>query len=141
AVELGLLRLRVRDRAQDGQPGGRQQRLLAVLPVPVPHVVVRAPVATHRLARHRRRMESRHLSPAGSPIPQHAGLAVGRPRPGGARHWVGGTAQYVAVLRRPPRPAQATLTKAAPFASERKLAGSSSPWTTVSCCTARVRTM
>ena len=42
AVEPGLRRVRLRHRPQDRQPGGGELELPAVLPVPVPHVVVRA---------------------------------------------------------------------------------------------------
>ena len=42
AVEPGLRRVRVRHRPQDRQPGGGELELPAVLPLPVPDVVVRA---------------------------------------------------------------------------------------------------
>ena len=59
AVEPGLRRLRLRDRAEDRQPGGGELELPAVLPVPVPHLVVRAPRPAERLARHRGRAGTR----------------------------------------------------------------------------------
>ena len=46
AVEPGVHRVRLRHRAQDRQPGGGELQLPAVLPVPVPHLVVRAPRAS-----------------------------------------------------------------------------------------------
>ena len=42
AVEPGVRRLRLRHRPEDRQPGRRELELPAVLPVPVPHLVVRA---------------------------------------------------------------------------------------------------
>ena len=42
AVEPVVRRLRLRHRAEDGQPGGGELELPPVLPVPVPHLLVRA---------------------------------------------------------------------------------------------------
>ena len=57
AVEPGVHRLRLRDRPEDGEPGRGQLVVPAVLPVPVPHQLVRAPRSAVGVARHRRHVQ------------------------------------------------------------------------------------
>ena len=64
-----------------GNPAAVNVELPAVLPVPVPHVVVRAPQPALRLARHRRRAQPRDVHPRRAALTRaRRRLAVGRAR-------------------------------------------------------------
>ena len=52
---------RMRDRPEDGEPRGGKQRLPPVLPLRLPHHLLRPPRGAQRMDGHGRRMESRHL--------------------------------------------------------------------------------
>ena len=76
-VEPGVRGLRLRHRPQDRQPVGGEHQLPAVLPVPVPHLVLRAARRAERLARHGRGLEPGHLPARGHALPRRwwAGMA------------------------------------------------------------------
>ena len=69
-----------------GNPAAVQHQLPAVLPVPLPHVLVRAAGAAQRLARRGGGLEPGHLPARRAALGHDARLGVGRARPSAPRH-------------------------------------------------------
>ncbi len=89
---------------EDRQSRGSELDLLAVLPVLVLDVVVRAPVATLGLAAPGCRTQPGDVRARGFTFARHPGLDLGLDRQGPAGDRVARRAEHVALLRRTPRP-------------------------------------
>ena len=108
-VEPRVRRVRLRHRAQDRQPRRSAVDVPAVLPVPVPHDLLRSPFAAVGLARHRGRVEPGHLPARRTALARHRRVGA-RPAGAGDRgdppHR---DAQHVDVLRRTSWPGAAGM--------------------------------
>ena len=78
-------RVPVRDRAEDRQPRRGEHELHPVLPVRVPHDLVRAARSVVGMAGHRRGLEPGHLPARRDALADHGGLGLGRAREGRPR--------------------------------------------------------
>jgi hypothetical protein len=76
-----LHRFSLRDSAPYGQPGSGELLFYTLLPVRLPHHHVPPPGGAHRLARHRRRLQPRHLPARRAAGPDLLGLGRRRPPP------------------------------------------------------------